>query len=258
MRCLAPLVVLVLLIISPTASQAGPPDPFWAEARLWSSAPEAATPGPGERAGPMRWDPSVNGWLQSLDGMLVRVHADGRKSRVLDDVQGVDVDARLAQQVAVSREPDHRIVLHRWDGDEVSRRVLAEGPAFFAPRISPDGRLVLISESRREGGHVWVAPVGGGDTRDLGQGYGPAWAPDSRSILVARLRHDGEQIVESGLWIIDAASGEATLFLDDAAVIELEPAVSPDGLWLAFVDGATGEVVVREMPAATAGKGGAP
>ena len=253
-----PFALLLLVLISPAASQAGPPDPFWAEAVLWPRAPEAPAPSPRERAGPLRWDPSVGGWFQALNGMLVQVHPDGRAVPVLEDVQGVDVDLRAAQGVAVSREPDHRIVLHRWGGDGSSRRVLAEGPGFFAPRLSPDGRQVLFSESRPGGGHVWVAPVDDGEARDLGQGYGPAWTPDSRHILVARLRHDGERILASGLWTLDVASGAASLLLDDPAVIELEPAVSPDGRRLAYVDGAAGEVVVREMPAAPATDGGTP
>lgn len=258
MRSILPVLLLGAFSLTATATAGEPAaDPFWAGDRLFHRAPEAPVD-PRERAGALGWDPTSAAWFRAWNGMIVLLHDDGTAPLVVDGVQGVDADLRAAEGVAVSREPDHRIVLHRWDQGRVSRRVLAHGPMFFAPRLSPDGRRVLFAESRAGGGRVWVAAVDGGPARDLGQGYGPAWSADSGSILVARLRYDGERILESGLWRLDAESGQASLLLDDPAVLELEPAASPDGRSLAFVDGITGEVRVLDLPAAPRAEGGAP
>jgi hypothetical protein len=226
---------------------AGPlPDPFWAGEDLYAgSARPAAT---GEHVGAAVFDPSSAAWFASMNGSLVRLEEDGRRVVVADDVQGLDVDVCEARGLAVSREPDDTIVLHRFGAAGVGRTVLVSGPQFFAPRFSPDATQVLVAESRREGGHMLVLSLDG-KARDLGQGYGAAWLPGSRGIIFSRVEHDTLKVTGSDLFVLDPGTGRETRLTATPAVAEVEPAVSPDGRFVAYVDALTGRLLVARMAA---------
>jgi len=233
-------------------------DPFFAGAELISR-PSRSLHGLArvERAGEAAWDRSSNGWYASANGMLVKVMPDGALPVVLDNVQGTDIDVRAAHQVAVCREPDTGIVLHRWS-DEGSREssVLLAGGAFFHPQFCADGSQVLVSESRAEGGHIWLLSPAAGATqlaakaekRDLGQGYGPTWHPDCRHVVFSRIVHDNLRVVAADLWMLDTLSGDERRLTDSAGIAEVEPAISPDGGSLVFVDALTGRIVETPFP----------
>jgi hypothetical protein len=94
--------------------------------------------------------------------------------------------------------------------------------------LSPQGNLVsiyettLLSDTARSGTLV-IMRADGTSPRELGAGIAPAWTPDSRAVVVAR---------SNSLFAVDAASGTATLIANTAG--GYEPAVSPDGNYLAF------------------------
>lgn len=188
------------------------------------------------------FDPSSQAWFASANGAIVRLEPDGRLVVVADGVQGLDIDVRAARSLAVSREPGDTIVLHRWGGASAGKVVLWRGAAFFQPRLSPDGSRILVSESRPEGGRVWVTEVGG-TPRDLTQGYGATWHPDGRRVLFARIRHDARRITDSELWMADVVTGEQRM-VAHPAVPAVEPCISPDGRSVAFLHGQTREVFV--------------
>jgi hypothetical protein len=201
-----------------------------------------------EKAGAAVWDLSSKAWFATVNGVLVRVGTEGRLEARADNVQGTDVDVRAAAGVAVSREPDDTIVLHRLAGDG-GRTVLLSGPAFFHPRFSPDGDRMLVHESRSEGGRLWLVEVGGA-AKVLCQGYAGAWHPDGRRILFARIGNDSERVTGAELFELDLVTGKERQLTATAAIHEVEPAVSPDGRWLAAVDAATGELIVIAYPEA--------
>jgi hypothetical protein len=185
------------------------------------------------------YDPAADAWFATAEGCLVRVEPDGRLPVLVSGVQGVDLDVRAAQGLAVTREPDDKIVLWRFDG---RRMVLLEGAQYFRPRFSPDGTRVLVAESRAEGGHFWLVTLDGKAT-DLGQGYGATWHPDGRRVVFTRVSHDGHVVRASSVLVLELATRrESLLAARTEAPALLDPAISLDGKAIAFA-GATGDQI---------------
>lgn len=188
------------------------------------------------------YDPSADAWFASSAGTLVRLEPDGRLVVVADNIQGIDVDVRAVRGIAVSREPDDSIVVHRWTEGAPVRVAVLRGAGFFRPRFSPDGSRIVVSQSRAEGGHIWVVDESG-RARDLTQGYGASWHPDGRRLVFARIQHDARTILSSELWMVDAVTGEERLVGRPAAPA-IEPVISPDGGMIVFLHGVTRDVQV--------------
>jgi hypothetical protein len=181
------------------APRNAPLDPFFADGKLYA-APETGFRGLAgvEKPGRPVFDPSTGQWFASANGQLVRLEEDGGLTVVADDVQGTDLDVRAAAGLAVSREPDKGIVLHRLAGGAAGQdaptlrpssgqaahsslcpscappprgeangapSALAEadggecGDSFFHPRFSPSGDMLLVAGSTVEGGEFRVLPV---------------------------------------------------------------------------------------------------
>jgi len=223
------------------------PDPYWDSDGVRElrpvSLPELANV---EKAGIPAYDETSRSWFASANGSLVRVVDEGGLEVVADDVQGIDVDVHFAAGVAVSREPGDKIVLHRFGRGTTSHVVLVAGPGFFHPRFSPGGDSVVVSESRAGGGHIWLLREGAAP-KDLGQGYGPCWHPNGKHVMFSRIEHDGDRVLAADLWSVELKTGAVTQITDSAEVAETEPAFSPNGEELAFVDAMTGEL--RVVPA---------
>jgi len=215
----------------------------WAGALLYVN-PEFEVLTRTERHGPAVFDPSSNAWYAPANGALVRLEAE-RAVVVLDGVQGLDFDVRAARGVAVSREPDHAIVL--WNLADRSRRVLLRGTNYFAPRLSPDGSRVLVHESRPDGGHLLLIDPDG-DVRDLGPGVDGTFTPDGRSVVFARVEHDRERVIRADLYRLDIVSRRTERLTATPDVAETAPAVSPDGRFVAYLDAFDARVCVAPMP----------
>jgi len=225
-------------------------DPFFAEGKLRLAVPGAFRGlARVEKPGHPVFDPGSDAWFASANGQLVRLEADGRLVVVADDFQGLDVDVRYAQGLAVSREGGERIVLHRFGSWGDSRTTLLTGDGFFYPRFSPDGSRILVAESRTGGGRLWVTDLDGA-TWDVGQGYGASWLPDSSGIVFARTTNDSVRITSAELWKLDLASGKETRLSDTTGLAEIEPVVTPDGRHVVFVDAFTGKVFLSRLSAA--------
>lgn len=246
-------------------------DPFFAGNQL-ISAPSRTLYGLAkvEKAGEATWDPSSSAWYASANGKLVRVEPDGTLPVILDNVQGTDVDVRAGIGLAVSREPRVGIVLHVLGNaleettsphrpsppfgpagmmpDVMStHQLLLSGDNFFNPRFSPDGTRILVSESRASGGHIWVVTPDG-MARDLGQGYAPAWHPDGEHVVFCRVSHDGLQVTDADLFMVNTVTMVETRLTATVGTAETEPAVSPDGQRLVFVDALTGRIEEIAFP----------
>lgn len=225
--------------------------PVWTHAGLWTAAPRRLHGlAKVERPGHPTYDQTARAWFAAANGSLVRVMSDGKLIVLAHDVQGIDVDVRAARGVAVSREPDHSIVLHRFGGSRTAtRKVLLRGARFFGPRLSPDGTQALVSESRAAGGHTWLVSLANGKATDLGQSNDATWLPDGRGILFARVTHDGHQITGADLYLLDlSAKGPPRRLTRTRGLAETDPAVSPDGAWVAFVDALTGDLHMARLP----------
>ena len=232
-------------------------DPVWTPEGLWAVAPRhfrglAAAP----EAGPACWDPSSQNFFAVVAGVLVRVDPGGALIRRAAGLRGTDFDIRAASDLVVVREEGERIVAIRPGFSAaprpMARRTLWQGDAFFGPRLSPDGRRVLVEESRAAGGHVHAIDLSAAQpvSRDLGAAFGPAWWPDGRHIVASEVAHDGERITGADLVLIDALDGSRQLLARTAGAAEVEPTVSLDGRWLAWRDARTDDLCIAVMPAA--------
>lgn len=188
-----------------------------------------------EKAGVAWWDRHTSSWYGAANGTLVRVKEDGRLVVVGDNVQGRDGDVRSDLGRLVTREPDNTIVLHRFGASRQGRKVLLKGEQYFHPRLSPDGRTVLVAASHKGAGRM-VLVNSREEVTDLGQGYGAAWHPHGKRIVFARIVHDSRRILSSRLWLMEADSQKMSPVSLPKQMIPVEPAFSDDGRWLAFVD----------------------
>jgi hypothetical protein len=226
--------------------------PLWTHAGLWPSRPRSLPAlARAARTGPPTYDPHGRALFAAASGTIVELRANGSLRVTFEGVQGLDVDVRAGKGLAVSREPDQGIVLHRAGAGAAQRRLLLEGDRFFGPRFSPAGDQILVSESRAEGGHIWLLALDGTAT-DLGQGYSPAWHPDGKRIIFCRISHDGYRLTDGDLWELDLASRRERCLARTPGLIEVEPAISPDGRWLAFQDGRGGDLYLARYPGAAA------
>jgi dipeptidyl aminopeptidase/acylaminoacyl peptidase len=79
-----------------------------------------------------------------------------------------------------------------------------------------------------------ITPLTRGDHDDRE----PAWAPDGRRIVFTSARHtDEDRSDETDLYIVDARAGAEPERLTSSAAYERSAAFSPDGRWIAFIQG---------------------
>jgi tricorn protease len=111
----------------------------------------------------------------------------------------------------------------------------ASGSAEIGPVWSPDGRSVAYFSDRSGEYRLYVAPQEGmAKPREIAlpepsRPYAPAWSPDGRRIAY--------QDSHLRLWVLDVASGRATLADTDphfSGSRTIVPVWSPDSRWVAY------------------------
>lgn len=116
------------------------------------------------------------------------------------------------------------------DGSDV--RNLTQSPGIFEgpPTWGPGGRRIAFA-SRRDGvSGIYVMEADGSNVERIGDGerwFGPAWAPNGRSLAVLGPLGDRE----STIYLMDAKSGRARRLLDFPA---RDPAWSPNSRHIVF------------------------
>ena len=115
---------------------------------------------------------------------------------------------------------------------------LTEGPRYhFEPAWSPDGKRLALTIDVAGNLDIGIVSADGGDvqrvTTDAGVDVEPTWSPDGRSIYFVSDRG------ERGFHIFrhDIATGKV-----EQVVSGIQPAVSPDGKLLAYVDRVRGKL----------------
>jgi Tol biopolymer transport system component len=115
-----------------------------------------------------------------------------------------------------------------------SSRATEIAPAWEAPRLLPDGRLVFTGHD----GYLWRANADGSERLRLGPGFYKAVASDGRSLVFS---HEGEG--GSQIWRADTDGRNRVRITHGQAATQ--PDTSPDGQWIVYttaVDGALWKV----------------
>jgi WD40 repeat protein len=111
--------------------------------------------------------------------------------------------------------------------------------------LSPDGRLLAISDQSQEGRSIiYVLPVEGGTPRritPLAPSYWHGWSPDGRTLAYCAERNG-----EFDVYTISADGGEEKR-LTTAAGLDDGPEYSPDGQYIYFNSERTGRMQIWRM-----------
>jgi Tol biopolymer transport system component len=90
----------------------------------------------------------------------------------------------VAENGTVVYVPGQARDLVRVSRDGSARLLLRDRERYHSPRVSPEGRSVLVDVVRTDGRDVWIAGLGGEDMRRVTfnrDGHDPVWAADSHS-----------------------------------------------------------------------------
>ncbi|MGH7523793.1 MAG: protein kinase domain-containing protein, partial [Gemmatimonadales bacterium] len=190
-----------------------------------------------DRSGTMTiYDPSWTGPFNSF-----ALDPDARRAAVGVSTPGGGLDIWIKQ---LDRGPFARVTFSGRD-----RR----------PAWSPDGRQIAFVRDSASGGDVYARAVdGSGAERRLVHLPGRAiqevtWSHDGRWILV---RTETGSAGNGDILAVSVTGDTATIPIATSNFSELQPALSPDGRWVAYVsnDAVTNEVYVRPFPNAAAGR----
>jgi len=166
-----------------------------------------------------------------------------RSGRALTFVPGLWVSADGATIAYADRH--EAIYVFRADGTGL-RRLVRKG---FIEGFSPDGKLLAISDGN---GGIWIVGRDGHGLRrltsidDIGdlRGPGPAWSPDGKAVVFATVIDENR--LRYGLVVKPLRGSQRVLVRSgssaesEAAGID-EPAWSPGGRWIAYVNGEDAE-----------------
>ncbi|HVT48437.1 MAG TPA: protein kinase [Vicinamibacterales bacterium] len=113
----------------------------------------------------------------------------------------------------------------------------------FDSTWSPDGTEIIFTSSRSGKYELYRAAADGSRETRLGvDGTAPDWSADGRLVAYMNGGH---------IWILPLAGGQTPRrFLDTSSTNDVQPAISPDGRWLAYATNETGrnEIQVRSFP----------
>ena len=175
-------------------------------------------------------------WIASFD--LRSRSISGTPMRALE---GVSASVDGAAQFAVSREgASVYLPSVQWSArrlvvvDAASQTPLAAPPhAYVTPRLSPDGKRVLLGVADRDE-HLWSYDLSAGTLTQLtfeAANRAPIWSPDGQSAIFASNRNGA-----LNLFALPAGGNGSTERLTTSESLQLPGSWSPDGNVLAFME----------------------
>jgi len=101
------------------------------------------------------------------------------------------------------------------------------------PAWSPDGKKIVVSTSRDEGGGLYVMDADGANVKRLTNGadQGASWSPDGKKIAFTRYSQGAAEVTQI---VVVNADGTNPVGVTDGRAFDADPAWSPDGGKIAF------------------------
>ena len=187
------------------------------------------------------------------DNLLTWVDRDGSMTNV-DGVAAPHQAPRLSpdgSQIAMTIQGS-AFSRDLWTYDVATgerRRLTQESGQNHSPLWSEDGRWVTFASNRDGPQRIYRVTVGAGSTVEtllFGDGRTPgSWSPADRDLFFHELQQDRGR----DIWVWTRRTGEGRVLLGTNAN-ERTPAISPNGLWLAYVSDAEDgdQVYLRSHP----------
>ncbi len=147
-------------------------------------------------------------------------------------------------------EDNSRIWIYHMD-----RRLLTpltSGERDFAPIWTPDGRSITFSSNHDGNYGIYQTPANSGGVPQLLLATETlprpsSWAPDGKTLVFEQIDHAKTQIFLLPIGT-DGKPGQPSRFHPEASSAELQPAVSPDGKWLAYTGNDSGRFEIYVSP----------
>ncbi|MDD2961272.1 MAG: hypothetical protein PHR45_04230 [Muribaculaceae bacterium] len=118
------------------------------------------------------------------------------------------------------------------------------GKIIINPALSPDKSKIAFQVP---GKGMWVCKADGSELKSMGKGSYPAWLPDNETIIVSRIKDNGNIFTASDLYSIDSKTANATLLTGDTDLIPITLSVSPDGKKVAFENAPNGYIYIVDL-----------
>jgi Tol biopolymer transport system component len=163
---------------------------------------------------------------------------------------------RLALEIFDGKRRD--IWVDEWERDTLTRLTFG-GESNTNPVWTPDGQRIVYSSLEKGGTYNlwWIRADGGGNAQRLEESKSPqsasSWRPDGKVLAFEQLNSSTSSDIMTLSIEGDEKSGwkpgESKPFVN-SAFIEVAPAFSPDGRWLAYASNESGsyEAYVRPFP----------
>ena len=119
-----------------------------------------------------------------------------------------------------------------------------EASAAWGPAVSPDGTKIAFSKGHLATATLFIVDAVGG-SRGSFHGAQPDWFPDGRKLVYAKpgAGGGGGAVTRSDLFVYDVEGGASSPLTATPGIVEMQPAVSPDGRTVAFSDWRSGRIM---------------
>lgn len=136
-----------------------------------------------------------------------------------------------SKNVLVVFEKNHKIVVKNFSDNTERNFEPIKDAQYINIMSSPDNTKMVFEVM---GGNLFVLNVDGTNLIDLGKGNRPRWSSDSKIIIYMIAEDDGEKIISSDVFMINADGTQKRNLTNTNDINEMNPSISPDGKSIVF------------------------